>query len=99
MCFTCDDSSSTNEISSTEYKKIIVGPPKLTAYEKAMIIGVRALQISLGAPVLINVNDKNLSPIEIAKIELEKGFLPITIRRIRPDNFWQDIPLSWLIKK
>ncbi|MEM3616281.1 MAG: DNA-directed RNA polymerase subunit K [Candidatus Methanomethylicia archaeon] len=77
-------------------RKILVGPPKLTGYEKARIIGARALQISLGAPILINVEGENLSPLEIAKRELERGILPLTVRRIKPDGSWQDIPISWL---
>jgi len=87
----------TSKLSQKFFKNIVIGPPRLTGYEKARIIGARALQISLGAPVLINVEDKNLSPIEIARIELERGVLPLTIRRIKPDGSWQDIPLSWLI--
>ncbi len=52
---------------------------KLTRYERARVIGARALQISLGAPVLIDVDRKE--PIDIALIELEKGVIPITVKR------------------
>ncbi len=52
---------------------------KLTRYERARVIGARALQISLGAPVLIDVDRKE--PIEIALMELEKGVIPITVKR------------------
>jgi len=52
---------------------------KYTRYELARIIGARALQISMGAPVLIEVDRKE--PIEIALMELEKGVLPITVKR------------------
>lgn len=52
---------------------------KYTRYERARIIGARALQISMGAPVLIEVDKKE--PIEIAYIELEKGVIPITVKR------------------
>ena len=52
---------------------------KLTRYERARIIGARALQISLGAPVLLDVDKKE--PIEIAYMELEKGVIPITVKR------------------
>ena len=59
----------------------------ITKYEKARILGARALQIAMGAPFLIKLNDKDLermkyNPIEIAKIELAKGVLPITFKRI-----------------
>ncbi len=52
---------------------------KFTRYERARIIGARALQISMGAPVLIDVDKKE--PIEIALMELEKGVIPITVKR------------------
>ncbi len=52
---------------------------KYTRYERARIIGARALQISMGAPVLIDVDKKE--PIDIAYIELEKGVIPITVKR------------------
>jgi len=52
---------------------------KLTRYERARIIGARALQISLGAPVLLDV-DKG-EPIDLAMAELEQGVIPITVKR------------------
>ena len=52
---------------------------KFTRYEKARIIGARALQISMGAPVLIETDRKE--PIDIAMEELEKGVIPITVKR------------------
>lgn len=52
---------------------------KFTRYERARIIGARALQIAMGAPVLIDVDKKE--PIDIALIELEKGVIPITVKR------------------
>ena len=79
-------------------KKVSIGPPKLTRFEKARIVGARALQIAMGAPVLI-VPSKDLSnPIDIAIQELEVGILPITIRRTLPDGTYQDIPLKWLLQ-
>ncbi|HDM35696.1 MAG TPA: DNA-directed RNA polymerase subunit K [Candidatus Syntrophoarchaeum butanivorans] len=52
---------------------------KYTKYEKARIIGARALQISMGAPVLIKTDLED--PIEIALLEFERGVIPITVRR------------------
>lgn len=52
---------------------------KYTKYEKARIIGARALQIAYGAPVLIETDE--LDPINIAIAEFEKGVVPITVRR------------------
>ena len=56
-----------------------VSETKLTRYERARIIGARALQISLGAPVLLDV--ERGEPIDIALMELEKGVIPITVKR------------------
>ena len=58
-------------------------------YEKAMIIGARALQIAMGAPMLVKLSEKDLeeikfNPIEISKKEFNKGILPITIKRPMP---------------
>lgn len=62
---------------------------ELTKYEKARLIGARALQISMGAPLILKLKEEelekiNYNPIEIAKMELEKGILPISIRRPMP---------------
>lgn len=57
-----------------------------TKYERARMIGSRALQLSMGAPFLLKLSQEDLekikfNPIEIAIKELEAGILPITIRR------------------
>ena len=62
---------------------------KYTKFEEARIIGARALQIAMGAPVLLNLSKKELggirySPIEIAKKEFNSNVLPITIKRPLP---------------
>lgn len=62
---------------------------KLTKYEKARVVGSRALQISMGAPFLVELTQEELeqiryNPIEIAKLELEKGVIPIAIVRSLP---------------
>lgn len=59
---------------------------KYTRYEKARIIGARALQIAQGAPFMIELKEKDLeairfNPIEIAKMEFEKGLVPIDVKR------------------
>ena len=86
---------STNKTSKE--KKIWVGPPKITRFEKARIVGARALQISMGAPILIEPDASLSQPIDIAVKELRSGVLPITIRRTLPDGVYQDIPLKWLL--
>jgi DNA-directed RNA polymerase subunit K len=50
-----------------------------TRYEKARIIGARALQISMGAPTLINV--RKTDPLEIALQEFSENVIPITVKR------------------
>jgi DNA-directed RNA polymerase subunit K len=50
-----------------------------TRYEKARIIGARALQISRGAPLMIKTDLKD--PIEIAEFEFEQNVIPIEVRR------------------
>ncbi|MGQ9586949.1 MAG: DNA-directed RNA polymerase subunit K [Thermoplasmata archaeon] len=54
---------------------------KYTRFERARIIGARALQISLGAPILVDVPEDVLDPIEIAIKEFEKSVIPITVKR------------------
>jgi DNA-directed RNA polymerase subunit K len=61
----------------------------LTKYERARIIGARALQISMGAPLLLKLSKKDFedieyNPVEMAKAEFEKKILPITIKRPLP---------------
>lgn len=50
---------------------------KHTRFEKARIIGARALQINLGAPPLIKENKNILNVIELAELEYIKGIIPI----------------------
>ena len=63
-----------------------VFPFKYTRFEKARIIGARALQIAMGAPVLIETDKKN--PLDIAKEEFERGVIPITVKRRRNAFVW-----------
>ncbi|UCE16997.1 MAG: DNA-directed RNA polymerase subunit K [Candidatus Bathyarchaeota archaeon] len=84
--------------SKTSRDKIWIGPPKLTRFEKARIVGARALQIAMGAPILVESSKDLSNPIDIALQEVEIGILPITIRRTLPDGINQDIPLKWLLQ-
>ncbi|MHB8360658.1 MAG: DNA-directed RNA polymerase subunit K [Thermoplasmataceae archaeon] len=52
----------------------------MTKFEKARIIGARSLQISMGAPVIIDVPADIIDPVDIAIIEFENNVIPITIR-------------------
>ena len=84
-------------VSTREPDSIEIGPPKLTRFERARVVGARALQVSMGAPVLLDITNQTLSPIDIALMELEEGVLPISIRRALPDGTSQNIPLKWLL--
>ena len=75
---------------------VLIGPPKLTRFERARIAGARALQVSLGAPILVELPPKMSDPIDIALAEIKAGILPMTIRRTLPDGSHQDIALSEL---
>ncbi len=54
---------------------------KYTRFERARILGARALQISLGAPILIDVLATLVDPVDIAELEFAAGRIPITVRR------------------
>lgn len=78
---------------------MLIGPPKVTRFERARIVGARALQLSLGAPILVDFVNEGLSDtIDVALKELEENVLPITIRRTLPDGSFQDISLIELLK-
>lgn len=61
--------------------KKVVRFMKYTRFEKARIIGARALQITMGAPVLIKVKKGVIDPVNIAQMEFDKGVLPISVLR------------------
>ena len=73
--------------------KILMGPPNLTRFEKARIMGARALQLSLGAPTFIEIPEDAATSLDIAMEELEQRLLPISIRRLLPNGDFQNIPL------
>ena len=77
--------------------EIQIGPPKLTRFERARIIGTRALQLSYGAPPFLPLGENMRDPIAIATAELDSKALPISIRRSLPDGRSQDIPLKVLL--
>jgi DNA-directed RNA polymerase I, II, and III subunit RPABC2 len=61
----------------------------MTKYERARILGTRAQQISLGAPVLVPLEGER-DPLVIALKELKEKKIPITIRRYMPDGTFED---------
>jgi DNA-directed RNA polymerase I, II, and III subunit RPABC2 len=69
----------------------------LTKYEKARIIGARALQISKNAPVMVDIEPGEWDPIKIAEKELIERKIPFIIRRYLPDGSYEDWRVEELI--
>ena len=78
-----------------EKGKITIGPPTLTRFEQARIMGARALQLSLGAPPFITIPKDARISLDISMEELEKKVIPITIRRVLPNGDYQNIPINY----
>ena len=62
-----------------------------TKYEKARILGARALQLAMNAPLLLKINEEDLQKVnydvlKIAEIELASGVLPISIKKPFPEK-------------
>jgi len=74
--------------------KVVTGPPSLTRFESARIMGARALQLSLGAPPFIPIPKDAATSLDIAIKELEDRLIPITIRRVLPNGDYQNIPIN-----
>jgi len=65
--------------------EIMIWPKdRLTKFEVARLLGARALQVSLGAPILVQSEQTN--PIEVSKTEFREKLIPITIKRKLPNN-------------
>ena len=73
---------------------VSTGPPTLTRFEKARIMGARALQLSFGAPCFIKIPKNATTSLEIAMEELNKRVIPIIIKRTLPNGDFQNIPLE-----
>jgi DNA-directed RNA polymerase subunit K len=58
-----------------------LGSEEYTRFERARILGARALQVSLGAPILTDVPAGLVDPVQIAELEFAAGRIPITVRR------------------
>jgi DNA-directed RNA polymerase subunit K len=55
---------------------------EFTRYEKARIIGARALQLSMGAPsTLAKIPKDVIDPVDISMLEFNEGAIPITVKR------------------
>jgi DNA-directed RNA polymerase subunit K len=56
----------------------MVSEEDLTRFEKARLLGARAIQISMGAKPKVELGD-SLDPIDIAYKELKEGVLPLNV--------------------
>jgi DNA-directed RNA polymerase I, II, and III subunit RPABC2 len=60
--------------------------PYMTKYERARVLGTRALQISMNAPVLVDLEGET-DPLQIAIMELNQKKIPLIVRRYLPDGW------------
>lgn len=74
-------------------EEVLIGPPTLTRFEKARIMGARALQLSLGAPPFVDIPEGTKTSLVIAMEELNERVIPIVIRRALPNGDFQNIPI------
>jgi len=68
----------------------------LTKYERARILGTRALQLSMNAPPMVELEGET-DPLQIAMKELRERKIPLVIRRFLPDGSYEDWSLDELI--
>ncbi len=64
---------------------------EFSKYERARILGARALQISMDAPLLLKMKEEdmdklNFDPLRLAEKEVEEGVLPISVNRPMPEK-------------
>jgi len=71
--------------------------PYMTKYERARILGTRALQISMNAPIFVELNGET-DPLEIAEKELRAKKIPFIIRRRLPNGESEDWKVAELLE-
>jgi DNA-directed RNA polymerase I, II, and III subunit RPABC2 len=84
-----------SEIPLASKGKIAIGPPNLTRFEKARILGARALQLSQGAPPFIAIPADARTSLDIALKELDDYAIPIVIKRRLPNGDYQNVPIDY----
>ena len=70
--------------------------PFMTKYERARVLGTRALQISMCAPIMVELENET-DPLQIAMKELKAKKIPLIIRRYLPDGSYEDWSIDELI--
>ncbi|KAK5070778.1 subunit common to RNA polymerases I, II, and III [Lithohypha guttulata] len=63
--------------------------PYMTKYERARVLGTRALQISMNAPPLVDLQGET-DPLQIAMKEFDEKKIPLIVRRYLPDGSFED---------
>ncbi|MBI3033091.1 DNA-directed RNA polymerase subunit K [Candidatus Woesearchaeota archaeon] len=68
---------------------VIIDKSQYTKYEKTRVIGARALQLSMGAPLVLTLTEEELESLgydvlKIAEKEFEAGVIPFAVERIMP---------------
>ena len=97
-----DDAEGVDVIDSADAQPVPkdqrITTPYMTKYERARILGTRALQLAMNAPVMVELEGLT-DPLEIAKIELKKEKIPMSIRRYLPDGSFEDWSITELIQR
>ena len=86
----------TSDVSQPIEKSKRITTRYMTKYERARVVGTRALQISMNAPVTVETAGET-DPLKIAMKELRERKIPMIIRRYLPDNSYEDWSLDELI--
>ena len=74
----------------THPHKARITKPFMTKYEKAKILGTRAMQISRNAPIFVELGPNDTDALSIAEKELYEKKLPFIVRRYLPDDQYED---------
>jgi DNA-directed RNA polymerases I, II, and III subunit RPABC2 len=91
-----DEGGENGRVSGVESTERIT-TPFMTKYERARILGTRAMQISRNAPVFVELEPHETDPLLIAEKELREKKIPFIVRRYLPDGTYEDWPISDLI--
>jgi len=97
-----EESMEKNHIGATNVgdptkKKLNKTTPYMTKYERARILGTRALQISMNAPLFVELAGET-DPLEIAEKELRAKKIPFIIRRRLPNGESEDWRVADLLE-
>lgn len=85
-----------DEVTRAVDKDKRITTPFMTKYERARVLGTRALQISMCAPIMVELENET-DPLQIAMKELKARKIPLVIRRYLPDGSYEDWNIDELI--